>query len=143
MKIKSIKIGTLILFLLIIIFGNSIFDMIIKRFDFYGEKFNIERKISGLETLNKNWKIDFGINENFKILWINTNKNENHDSKVIEFGYFGPKTEIDSYYSNKSTFYTKYDFKKKKFEYFKEMCSGGIGMDTKISEKEFQLKIKE
>ena len=137
-----IKIGASILLLLIIIFGNSIFNMITKHYDFYGEKFNVVRKQNGLETINKNWKIGDGINEDFKILWNNSHKNENHTSKVIEFGYFGAKTEIDSYGSTKSDFYnyySKYDFKKKKFQYFISFCNGGMEMDSIISEKEFKL----
>jgi hypothetical protein len=145
-KTKIITIGASIFLLLIIICGNSIFNIVTKHYDFYGEKFNTVRKQNGLETINKNWKIGDGINEDFKILWNNRNENENHKRKIIEFGYFGAKIEIDSYRSNKSDFfsyYSKYDFQKKKFEYFISSCSGGIAMDSIISEKEFKSNIIE
>jgi hypothetical protein len=148
MKIKMIKIGVSLI-LIIIIFGNSLFSFIVKSSDFYGNDFNIERKRIGLETLNKSWNkncnIEFEKNNNFKIIWINGNQNQTHYSKVTEFGYFGVKTEIDSYRNSKGSlnnYFSKYDFDQKKYEYYTEYCSGGINICNKISEKEFKKKIK-
>lgn len=96
--------------------------------------------------INKSWIVNSENDFNFKINWTNTKKNEKHYSKTLEYGYFGPKKEIDEYISNPESFnyyYSVYDFNTKKFEYYLSSCSGSVEVNRIITEKEFISKTKE
>ena len=143
MKISKAKISIVLICIFIFIFGNSIFDTIIKNSNLYGMRFNSERKKNGLQIINENWIVNSESDVNFKVSWINKLRNEKHYSKTIEYNYFGAKTEIDEYKTTPESFdsyYSKYHFNEKKFEYYSSMCSGAVEVNKIISEKEFKSK---
>jgi hypothetical protein len=89
----------------------------------HGIEFNTEREKLGIPKLEVNWEKDKTQFGKYTTSWWKPKPRNGHFKKVIEYGIFNAKYEID-YYQNKNkkgTFiWSKYDFKNNKFEYFIE-----------------------
>lgn len=114
MKNKPFEVLLIILILVLFSCKDSIFDSYIKKTNHYDLSFiNSERKKHNVDVLSDNWKLDTKTNENFKIAWVNKNVNEKHKRIIIEYGYFGPKTEINIFQNSKQKnriYYSVYNF---------------------------------
>ena len=122
MKSKPFQVILIILIIVLFAFKDSIFDTYTKKTNRYGISFiNNERKKHHLNKLDENWKLDNKTNENFKISWINKNKDDKHNRIVIEYGYFGPKTETNIYENPKNKkriYYSVYNFETNFINYY-------------------------
>lgn len=89
----------------------------------HGMEFNSEREQIGIPTLKSNWQKSNNESGQFVTYWWKNQPRNGHFKKVIEYGLLDCQTETD-YYQNeniKGTFaWSKYDFDKRKFEYFIE-----------------------
>ena len=123
--LKSITNGaTKFLIVMILGFGiNKVYESLIPFNKNHGTEYNGERAKIGLPKIGKDWTNDETQSGQFETFWWKPNPNEGHFKKVIEYGIFGLRSEID-YYKNenlKETFaWSKYDFESNKFEYFFE-----------------------
>ncbi|TPG41559.1 hypothetical protein [Flavobacterium pectinovorum] len=129
MKSKPFQVILIILIITLFLSKDSIFDTYIKKTNRYGISFiNKHRKKHHLDLLDKNWKIDNKTNENFKIAWINENKSDRHRRIVIEYGFFGPKTETNIYENPKNKqriYYSFYNYETNFEDYYYDQNYNG------------------
>ena len=102
---------------------NEIYELIIPLNKNHGIEYNIEREKLGIPKIGENWKNRKYQSEQFTTYYWKPKPRNGHFKKVVEYGIFNANSETD-YYQNKKrkgTFaWSKYDFKKKEFDYYLE-----------------------
>lgn len=86
----------------------------------HGIEFNNQREKLGVPKIEENWKHQ---SNQFTTYWRGNKSKDGHIEKIIEYGIFDVKSEID-YYKNsndeKTIAWSKYNFSNGNFEYFVE-----------------------
>ncbi|MFK7030964.1 hypothetical protein [Flavobacterium oreochromis] len=143
MKNKPFEVVIIILIIILFSFKDSIFDSYIKNTNRYGISFiNSERDKHNFN----NWKLDSKTNENFKIAWINQNTKDKHKRIVIDYGYFGPKTETNIFINLKHKtriYYSVYNFKTNLINYYYDENINGKNITFSMPEYVIEKMLNE
>jgi hypothetical protein len=122
-SLKPLRKGLIqgLIFYVIYLGTNKIYQLIIPLNKNHGIEFNSEREKLGIPELGIDWEIDDYYSEQFGTQWWKPNPRNGHFKKIIEYGILKAKSEAD-YYQNKKikgTFtWSKYNFDKNSFKYF-------------------------
>lgn len=113
----------------------------------HGIAFNAEREKIGLRKIENDWNKE--LNQFNSIYWNEKELSNGHVEKIIEYGFFGIKSETDYYknvkYKNK-IISSKYNFNNNTIEYFicekKKDSSEELYPQRRINKNEFKEFVK-